>query len=102
MTLNIRYRRPLPKPGDKIRLDYGQDNPNTWAKWGEVRAVVDDDAIVALRWLPHLRRYHWELIERIKWSVLAYLHRPANRRYATIPMMRPDAPANAAVPWDSI
>lgn len=102
MTANIRYRRPLPRRGDKIRLDYGPDNPSTWRKWGVVRAIVDDDAIVVLRWFPKRREHCWLVITRFEWSMRAYRHRPASRRDATIPMMRPDAPVNAAVPWDSI
>lgn len=63
-----RLRRALPNVGDKIRLNYGPQNINTWKHFGVVRVVVDDH-IVVRRWDRHRRYHRLELITPEAWEI---------------------------------
>lgn len=71
-----KYERPLPAVGDRIRMFAGPSNPNNWMCAGEVRAIVDDRAIVVKRWFPVKRFHGYLVIDQLGWSIQAYVHLP--------------------------
>lgn len=75
--------RPLPAVGDRVKLDYGLKNPNTWWRWGVVR-FVDSEVILVKRWIPRKGWHHWTVIEASEWATRPYLHKP--KRGEPIPL----------------
>lgn len=73
--------RPLPEVGDRIKMDFGPQNPNTWKTAGVVRAVVDGEAIV-LRRYSAFRGHYYQLIESIQWTIYGehFVHTPKKKK----------------------
>lgn len=64
--MTARVRKPLvwpPKVGQRISLDTGHEQ-NSYSV--EVRAIVDDDYAVVVRWLPHKRWHRYSILDRLE------------------------------------
>lgn len=61
----MKWAKPLPEVGDRVKMDWGPDHPGTWPCAGEVRAVVDECQIVVRHWLPRKRHHVYVLIDRL-------------------------------------
>jgi hypothetical protein len=66
MTDNEQARAWPPVTGTKVRLDYGDGNPNN-TLW-HVRGHADD-CVVMRRWRPAKQRWHYEVMDDVWWDV---------------------------------
>lgn len=64
----MKWKRPLPAVGDRIKYDWGPGHESTWKCAAVVCAVVDDYAIFVRRWMPHRRGYAYEVVLRWTWE----------------------------------
>jgi hypothetical protein len=61
--------RPFPSVGSKVRKFYGEGNPSSWLRFGEVLAAVENEAMLIKRWLPLKKRFVYEAITVSDWSL---------------------------------
>ena len=66
----------LPRVGDRVKIDYGLHNVNTWKYAGKVLAVIpssdDSTRLIVIERLTNSRRRVWEIVMAEQWMTGAY------------------------------
>lgn len=64
-----RFNKALPKPGDRIRENYGAGHMATWKTAGKVLAVLDGGQCIVIRRYSPRTGHQYQTIHRIEWCV---------------------------------
>lgn len=75
-----RFDKALPKPGDRIRENYGDGHMATWKTAGKVLAVLDGGQCIVVRRYSPRAGHQYQTIHRIEWCVRPLKSVPNTRR----------------------